>query len=396
MANPRTKSSSRLPAGRVEPVGPVTGGVDTHKDFHVAAAKDALGRDLGTARFPATLAGYTALLAWLCAFGPLEAVGVEGTGCYGAGLTTHLLAQGVTVVEVNRPNRQKRRRTGKSDILDAIAAAAAVQSGEATATPRARIGPVESVRVLKETRDHLTTARTATVNVLHALIVTAPAALRESLNAMKTTALIRHCAGFTAPAVPVKGMRGQARTQVLDTLVEHLTDSGNTARIALGELARTVQCYDTHITELDTSLTALTSRIAPRTSALHGVGPGRAAQMLITAGDQPDRIHTERSFANLTGVAPLDCSSGHNQQHHRLSRAGDRQANSVLYYIVLTRLAHHQPTRDYMATRLRPGTKMTKKHLIRCLKRYVAREIYPRLTADLADLNNHTHTTPTT
>jgi transposase len=136
----------------------------------------------------------------------------------------------------------------------------------------------------------------------------------------------------------------------------------------------------------------LLTRIAPRTSALHGVGPGRAAQLMLTMGEDPGRVPTERSLANITGVAPLDCSSGKDQSHHRLSRAGDRHANSVLYYIVLTRMAHHQPTRDYITTRLRPGTKMTKKHLIRCLKRYVAREIYPRLKADITDLNK-THST---
>ncbi|TCO59926.1 transposase, partial [Actinocrispum wychmicini] len=147
------KSSNATP---VEPVGPITGGVDTHKDFHVAAAKDALGRDLGTQKFPATRRGYGDLLTWLQAFGSLRAVGVEGTGCYGAGLSTHLLRHDITVLEVNRPNRQKRRRTGKTDVLDAIAAAAAVQSGEATAAPRTRTGPIESVRVMKDTRAQLT------------------------------------------------------------------------------------------------------------------------------------------------------------------------------------------------------------------------------------------------
>jgi transposase len=396
MTNTRGKSTttttrparSARSASPVLPVGDITGGVDTHKEFHVAAAKDSLGRDLGTKRFPTTHTGYGQLLTWLTGFGPVTAVGVEGTGAYGAGLTTHLRQQDLTVVEVNRPNRQKRRRTGKSDPKDAIAAAAAVQSGDATAAPKPRTGPVESVRVLRQTREHLTTARTATLNVLHALVITAPTALRESLDAMSTTILIRHCAGFAPPAVPVKGMRGTARTHTLDQLLDSLLDAEAAVRVALGELARTIQFYDTHITELDTSLTTLVTHIAPRTSALHGVGPGRAAQLLLTAGNHPDRIHSEPSFANLTGVAPQDCSSGNNQHHHRLSRAGDRHANSILYYIVLTRLATHQPTRNYMTTRLHPGTKMTKKHLIRCLKRYVAREIYPHLINDLTHLTN--------
>jgi transposase len=389
MANPRLNKNPRHPADdTVTPVGEITGGVDTHKDFHLAAAKDALGRDLGTEKFPATHAGYTALLAWLRAFGPVAAVGVEGTGCYGAGLTTHLRAHEVAVVEVDRPNRQKRRRTGKSDTKDAIAAAAAVQSGDATATPRPRTGPVESVRVLKETRDHLLTARTAALNTLHALIITAPPVLRETLTGMTTRALIGHCADYAPAVLPPKGSRGTPRAQATTQLATTLLDSQSTVRLVLGELARTIQHYDTRINDLKTCLETLVTRIAPRTSALHGVGPGRTAQLLITAGDHPDRIHSEAAFAALTGVAPQDCSSGKDQSHHRLSRAGDRQANSVLYYVILTRLAsRHQPTRTYMADRLRPGTKMTKKHLIRCLKRYLAREIYPRLTADLTDLN---------
>jgi transposase len=397
MANPRSKQKTAratpAQAEPFEPVVPITGGVDTHKNFHVAAAKDALGRDLGTRRFPATAAGYARLREWLERFGEIALVGVEGTGCYGAGLATHLQQHDITVVEVNRPNRQKRRRTGKSDTLDAIAAAHAAQSGEAHATPKPRTGPIESVRVLTETRDHLTAARTAAINVLKALLVTAPAGLRESLSGLTLTALLTHCAAFTPPAVPVKGSRGRARTQVLDQLATGLLDAQHALQTSLGELARTIRDYDTRLAELKTCVDTLVARIAPETSALHSVA-GRAAYLLLTAGDSTHRIRSEPAFANLTGTAPLPCSSGDTQGPRRLSRAGDRQANSILYAIVITRLATHQPTRDYMNTRLRPGTKMTKKHLIRCLKRYAAREIYPRLMRDLANL--HKHTTPTT
>jgi transposase len=377
------------PTVPVVAVGEITGGVDTHRDFHVAAAKDCLGRDVGTGKFPATRAGYTALITWLRSFGQVELVGVEGTGCYGAGLTTALLAEGIRVVEVNRPNRQKRRRTGKSDTLDAIAAAAAAQSGDATAAPKPRTGPIESVRVLKETRDLLVKARTMTINTLRALLITAPPELRETLTGLSGRALIRHCAAFTPPVLPVKHSRGPARTQLLTQLTDTLLDHHHALRLTLGELARTIQHHDTQLATLDTCLRTLVTRIAPTTSALHGVGPGRTAQLLITAGEHPDRIHSERAFAKLTGVAPQECSSGQTQGPHRLSRAGDRQANSVLYYIALTRMAHHPATKNYIATRLRPGTKMTKKHLIRCLKRYIAREIYPRLTTDLTNLHKH-------
>jgi transposase len=385
MAKTRGKSA-RTPSV-ITPIGDITGGVDTHKDFHVAAAVDSIGRVLGTRKFPATTTGYTTLLAWLRGFGPLALTGVEGTGSYGAGLTHHLTGQQVRVVEVNRPNRQKRRQRGKSDPQDAINAALAALSGEATATPKPRTGPVESVRVLRETRGHRTKARTAAINTLHALIVTAPAPLRESPHELSDTALITHCAALPTPDLPAKGLRGPARVTARDQLAHTLLDSQTTVRLALRELARTIDFYDQRLTEIDTRLDVLVRLIAPRTSALFGVGPGRAAQLLLTVGDNPDRVHSEGAFAHLVGTAPLDCSSG-KQQHHRLSRSGDRQANSVLYYIVLTRLARHEPTRTYITDRLGTGNTMTKKHLIRCLKRYVTRELYPTLMADLANLRN--------
>lgn len=361
-------------AGRISdpvvPVGEIIGGVDTHKRFHVAAARDGLGRVLGTRRFEATAAGYAALLAWLSGFGPVALVGVEGTGCYGAGLTGFLTGRGVPVVEVNRPNRQSRRRSGKSDPVDAIAAAAAAQSGEAVTIPKPRSGPVESVRVLRQARRTWTAARTAAINTLKALLITAPPALREQLEPLSDTALIARCAGFEPVAA------GQAAAVLLDheAAVRH----------TLGELARTITGHTARITELDTRLHALVQAIAPRTSGLFGVGPGRAAQLLLTAAEA-GRLHSEAAFATLTGVAPQDCGSGQSSGRHRLSRTGDRQANSVLYYIVLTRLAWHEPTRTYLAQRLNPNGG-NKKHLIRCLKRYLAREIYPRLTADLTTI----------
>lgn len=373
----------------VTPVGEITGGVDTHLEFHVAAARDGLGRVLGTTRFPATQAGYADLLAWLRAFGPVAVVGVEGTGAYGAGLTTHLTSQGIKVVEVNRPNRQKRRLRGKSDPQDAINAAAAVQAGDATATPKLRTGPIESVRVLRVVRDQLITARTATINTLKALIITAPAALRETLHGLTVPALVRHCTTLPALDLPTPRPGSKTRAHTTTTLTEQLlaptTGAEHTVHLALNELARTISYYNTRIRDLDTTLDALVHRIAPRTTALHGLGTDTTGQLLITAGNNPDRIHSEAAFACLIGTAPQDASSG-KHEHHRLSRAGDRHANAALYRITITRLANHQPTRTYMHQRHRPGTKTTKKHIIRCIKRYITREIYPHLIADLTNL----------
>ncbi len=230
----KTRGMSTPAPSVITPIGDITGGVDTHKDFHVAAAVDSIGRTLGTEKFPATAAGYGELLAWLRGFGPLALIGVEGTGSYGAGLSTHLTGQPhgsqVRVVEVNRPNRQKRRQRGKSDPQDAINAALAALAGEAAATPKPRTGPIESVRVLRTTRRQLIEARTALINTLHALIVTAPATLRESLHGLSTTALITHCAALTTPALPGSGLRGTARTQARDQLAQALLDSTTTVK----------------------------------------------------------------------------------------------------------------------------------------------------------------------
>lgn len=392
MAKTHTKSSTQpVATPPFTPVGEITAGVDTHLEFHVAAARDGLGRVLGTEKFPATQTGYTALLTWLIDFGPLAMVGVEGTGSYGTGLTTYLTSQGVPVVEVNRPNRQKRRLHGKSDPQDAINAAAAAQSGDATAAPKLRTGPIESVRMLRVIREQLIGARTATTNALKALVVTAPTPLRETLHGLPTTALIRHCATLPALDLPAPRPGSTTRAQAATHLAEQFLDSHTTIHVALNELARTLTHYNTRITELDTTLNALVHRIAPRTTALHGLGPDTTGQLLTTAGNNPHRLRSEAAFATLTGTAPQDASSG-KHQHHRLSRAGDRHANAALYRITITRLATHTPTRTYMHTRLHPHTKMTKKHLIRCLKRYLTREIYPHLTADLAALHTP-HTT---
>lgn len=382
MANTARARSNTSVAAAGSPVGEITGGVDTHQDFHVAAALDGLGRLLGTATFAATAAGYAQLTEWLTGFGPLAAVGVEGSGDYGAGLTRHLVEQQIRVIEVNRPNRQKRRRQGKSDATDAINAARAVLSGEATATPKPRCGPVESLRVLRETKQQLSKARTAAINTLRALLVTAPTGLRESLGGLSTRQLVTACAQLDTAAEPGPG--ATARTTDRHELAEALCDHDIATRTALATLAATITSYDTHLAALNTQLEALTARIAPRTLARHGLGPDTTAQLLITAGDNPDRLHSEAAFARLTGVAPLDASSGR-QHHHRLSRAGDRQANSALYRITLTRLATCHRTRTYMTERLAPNGS-NKKHLIRCLKRYITREIYPHLTADLATL----------
>ncbi|MGW5647926.1 IS110 family transposase [Saccharopolyspora sp. NPDC003752] len=311
----------------------VVGGVDTHRDTHHAAVFDATGRQLADTEFPVTPAGYQQLLTWLCGFGHIIGMGVEGTASYGAGLTRFLVASGVRVWEVNRPDRSTRRRKGKSDPLDAAAAARAVLAGQATAIPKAQNGSVEAVRVLHTVRAGAVKARTAAINTLRGLLVTADDELRVRLRGLSATRLAAACAEL-AP--------------------DDTADPAQAARMALRELGHRIQALTSEITRLGNQLKALTTRLAPATTALFGVGPDTAAQLLITCGDNPDRLHSEAGLAALTGTSPLPASSGRTDRH-RLNRGGDRQANKALHQIILVRMRHDQHTRDYVHKRAQQG-----------------------------------------
>ena len=330
----------------------VTVGVDTHLDVHVAHAKDALGRRLATVSIPTTPAGYRDLLAWARGLGEVDAWGVEGTGCYGAALARFLVAHGQVVLEVNRPDRQARRRRGKSDPVDAEAAARAVQAGEVTAVPKASSGYVEMLRSLRVARATAVKARTQAINALKALVVTAPQNLREQLRGRSATMLVREAAALRPGP---------------------LEDPTAAAKLALGTLARRHQALSAEITTLDTELDRLTAKAAPRLVALFGIGPDSAGALLVAAGDNPDRLRSDAAFSMLCGSSPIQASSGKTIRH-RLNRGGDRQANAALHRIVVVRLRWHQPTKDYMARRLTQGK--SKNEIIRCLKRYVAREVF--------------------
>ena len=335
----------------------VVGGVDTHADTHHAAVVLMNGRRLADAEFPATAAGYQALLEWMRGFGRLHAAGVEGTGSYGAGLARHLTGEKVTVVEVNRPDRRQRRAKGKSDPLDAYAAAEAVLADRATAVPKAGDGIVESIRALHLVRGGAVKARTACMNEIHALIVTAPAQLRDQFAGAKGAKLAAACAQLTPLA--------------------DLADPANGIQYALHHLATRWQELTTEIGDLDTQLTTLVKQARPDLLAIRGVGVETAAQLLATCGDNPDRLHSEAAFAALCGASPIPASSGKTKRH-RLNHGGDRQANRALYTIALSRMAHDDRTRAYVQRRTKEG--LSKKEIIRCLKRYIARELYKILT----------------
>lgn len=333
----------------------VTGGVDTHLDVHVAAALDRTGGLLGVESFPTTAVGYSQLLGWLGSFGPVERVGIEGTGSYGAGLARHLHAAGVAVVEVNRSDRQARRQQGKSDPLDAVSAARAAQSGKASGAAKGRDGMVEAIRTLTVTRRSARRQRTATINQMRALVSTAPDELRARFAHHTTVSLVQ----ATAAMRPRPG----------DT-VDYAT------RIALRELGRRASYLTDEIVRVDALLAPLLTARAPTLLALPGVGPDTAAILLIAAGDHPDRLRSEAAWAHLCGSAPIPASSG-KITRRRLNPAGDRQANHALWRIVMTRMSCEPRTRAYVSRRTDEG--LTKLEIIRCLKRYVAREVYPHL-----------------
>lgn len=334
----------------------VVGGVDTHLDRHTAAAVDAAGRVLGTASFPATGVGYWQLLRWLRALGDVGRVGVEGTSGYGAGLSRFLAAQGVVTVEVLRPARRG-RRGHKNDPADAVAAARAVLSGEATGCPKSVDGPVEAIRMLRVARRSAVKARTGAVNQLKGLLVTAGEQVAGPLRGLRTADLVDACARLRPDP-----SRGEAIAA---------------AKRSLRVLAARHQALSVEISGLDAEIARLCAKAAPALLAAPGVGPHVAAALLVAAGDNPERLASEASFAALCGASPIEASSGRIVRH-RLNRGGDRQANNALWRIAMVRLRSDERTQAYAARRRAQGK--TDREIVRCLKRHIAREIHWLLT----------------
>ena len=341
----------------VEDARVITGGVDTHADMHVAAALDPIGGLLGVEEFPVTPAGYARLLGWLGGFGTVGLIGIEGTGSYGAGLARHVAAAGIRVVEVDRSDRQDRRRQGKSDPLDAVSAARAAQSGRARGAPKGRDGAVEAIRALMVAKRSARSERTQTINQARSLIVTGPDDLRARFAGHTVAALVSELAAL--------------RPRPGDAV-------GYATRIALRELGRRAEFLDGQLARLDELIVPLVTARAPGLLALYGIGPDTAALLLIAAGDHPARLRSEAAWAHLCAVAPIPASSG-KVTRHRLNPGGNREANHALWRIVITRMSSHAPTRAYVERRTEQG--LSKKEIIRCLKRYVAREVYRHLRA---------------
>ncbi|WP_431805357.1 IS110 family transposase [Microbacterium sp. bgisy203] len=334
-------------------------GVDTHGDTHTAAVIDTAGRLLGCAQFPANPKGYASLLTWAMTFGMLLVAAVEGTGAYGAGLARHLRGAGIELLEIDRPDRKARRFAGKSDPLDAEAAARAGLAGARTGIPKDRTGQVEALRNLRVARRSAVDHRADCMRRIKTLLVTAPDELRERLRRLADRDLLHACSGLRPDTTRV-GEPEQA------------------AKAALRSLARRHAALTVEIDDLDELIEPLVTAINPALLELNGVGPDVAGQLLVTAGENTDRLHSEAAFAMLCGVAPIPASSGKTHRH-RLNRGGDRQANAALYRIVLCRLRWDPRTQAYMRRRTEQG--LSKKDIIRCLKRLIAREIYYVLTA---------------
>jgi transposase len=337
----------------VEAARTVTGGIDTHGQVHVAAALDEVGGLLGTASFPADPGGYSALVAWLGDFGDVGKVGVEGTGSYGAGIARFLARAGVHVVEVDRQNRQARHHSAKSEPLDAVEAARAVLSGRAQGTAKSRDGSIEALRVLVVAKRSARGARIKALTQMRQLTFSAPDQLQSRLKGLPINE-------FVAAA---NGLRPTRSPDVVTAAT----------KASLSSLAHRVADLEEEISDLDAMITPLLQEAAPELLAVYGVGIDTAAALLVAAGDNPERLHSEAAWAHLCGVSPLEASSG-KVTRHRLNRGGDRQANRALWHIVITRLASDPRTQAYMERRVKDGR--SKREAIRMLKRYVAREVY--------------------
>jgi transposase len=305
------------------------------------------------------------MLAWMRSFGQLRCIGVEATGTYGAGLLRYIQNAGVEVLEVTTPDKHDRRRRGKNDDLDAQNAAHAAFAGKRTVTPKTRDGMIESLRVLKACRKTAVTARGVALQMIHNTIICAPDDLRDTLRKMTRMQLVRTLAAWRPD----------------------LTDYRNVIsayRISLKSLGRRYLELHDEIADLDAMIGAIVDELAPNLVARNSIGQGGAAQLLLTAGDNPKRLHSEAGFAALCGVSPVPASSGKTTRH-RLNRGGDRAANSALHIIAIGRLRTDPRTKAYMAKRMAEGH--SKLEAIRCLKRYIAREVFTLIGQRQKEIN---------
>jgi transposase len=344
----------------------VIGGVDTHKRTHYAAVIDDNGRLLDHEEFPANAEGYGALLGWVRSWGDVVAIGVESTGNFGATLTRFMTDAGAKVVEVNKPNRQARHMEGKSDRLDAEQIARSVLASTGVATPKTKAGPVEVIRTLRVARGSAIRARTQAFNNLFGTMIAAPSPVRDELVKLTKRTFVNRCLALEPETEDLLDLLDEPDRLVLASV-----------QLTLRNMARRWKALDAEVKELSRQIDSIVPRVAPELVGLFGVSSELAGQFLVTVGDNGERIRNEAAFAKLCGVSPKPASSGQKSGRHRLNRGGDRAANSALYIVAIVRLRHHQPTRDYVERRTAEG--LSKREIIRCLKRYIAREVFAAL-----------------
>jgi transposase len=336
-------------------------GVDTHLDKHIGVLINGMGKFLDVIEIATNSKGYQKLWKFTQSYGVLNRSGIEGTGTYGAGLARFLAQKGVQIFEINRPDRSMRRFRGKSDPTDAESAARAVLSGKVLAVPKLQSGAAEAMRIVSVARRSAVKARTQTINQLRGLLISAPDHIRTKLWKSKPSECVQGCAH----------LRTLGETKWLVSLA-------TTLRL----LAKRWLYLTDELKTLDKELEQLTAGAAQRTRQQLGVGPQVAATLLSVAGDNPERIRNESAFASLCGVNPLEASSGKTVRH-RLNRGGNRTANNALWTVAMVRMRSDPQTRAYVARRTKEGKSIKEIH--RCLKRYIARQLYPLIIADLQD-----------
>ena len=325
-------------------------GVDTHSDTHTLALIDEYGRPLATQTFTADPTGYERLAAMIGDPDACLGIGVEGTNSYGAALTRRLVEAGYNVYEVLRPKRAVRRRDGKSDPVDALAA------GDGTSVPKSADGWVEALRALNAERAQLVTAMTALSNSATGLLTTAPEHIRERYRGLRT---------------PIR-MRRLAVCRPSGNMVEQ------GMLVALKAAGKAWKALKEQADLLERSMRLILEEHARPLLDIYCASTVTAATLAIVAGDNPERIRSEAAFAKLCGACPIPASSGKTNRH-RLNKGGNRQGNSALHHIAIVRMRYHQPTRDYVDRKTGEGK--GKMEIIRCLKRFIAREAYRALVS---------------
>lgn len=337
----------------IAPSGHIVVGVDTHKNIHFAAAVDTTSGLRSTLSISVDRNGFKELLAWTGSFGRIIAFGIEGTGSYGASLTSFVRQHDIPVIEVSRPDRRLRRLNGKSDTLDAENAARAVLSGAATAIPKVASGTAEMVRQLKVAYDTAVKARTVAMVTLKAMLIHAPEALRASTEGKTPATLARMLAGLRPSS---------------------LKDTADSIKHVLRTLSRRWLLLNEEAKSLSSMIHDLVKKAVPQLVNAYGISTHIAAEILIVVGDNPERIKSEAALANLAGVSPIPASSGMTSGRYRINRGGHRQLNAAIYRAAIVRMRSHEPTKAYIVRRTAEGK--TRRDIIRCLKRYIIREIY--------------------